>query len=266
MNHVSHGLAGRGRPDLPAACLPSLSPAVIDFLAEGSTLRFVPIDTDLVIETSSKRSLHFLIEGWACRYATLQEGNRLISAVLLPGDVCNIDALVTEHFEYGVQTLTRAMVLTVPSRRVETLTARNAESAQVFLELACRENAMLTQWSLSLGRRSAIVGLAHLFCELSARLGCEQRDGSSSFRLPLTQERLAEILGLTAVHVNRTLQRLRREGLIVLEARHLTIPSVAALRAVADFDPDYLRRADESNEDIRVSDGRAMESTAVHHL
>lgn len=92
---------------------------------------------------------------------------------------------------------------------------------------------------LSLGRKPAVERLAHLICELSVRLDA-QSGNESSFAIPLTQEHIGDALGLTSVHVNRTMQQLRGEGLIVTAERMVTLTDVAALRRIGGFDPGYL--------------------------
>jgi DNA-binding transcriptional regulator LsrR (DeoR family) len=82
--------------------------------------------------------------------------------------------------------------------------------------------------------------MAHLFCELLARLGVVGRVSENGYEFPLTQQELSECLGLTAVHVNRTLQELRKHGLVEVEDRRVRIPDLPALKAVAEFDPSYL--------------------------
>jgi CRP-like cAMP-binding protein len=94
--------------------------------------------------------------------------------------------------------------------------------------------------ALSLGQRSAISRMAHLFCELHVRLGIVGKTRGNSFDFPLTQRELAECLGLTVVHVNRTLQALRRKALVEAENRSITILDKPGLRAIAEFDPSYL--------------------------
>jgi CRP-like cAMP-binding protein len=100
--------------------------------------------------------------------------------------------------------------------------------------------AIHREWMLSAGRRSAVGRVAHLFCELLIRLrigGCADDD---SYEFPLTQVQLADCLGLTSVHVNRTLQQLRKQGLIELKGRRLRIVDLGELERVAEFDPTYL--------------------------
>jgi len=103
------------------------------------------------------------------------------------------------------------------------------------------ENSILTEWTLCLGRRSADQHLAHLFCELLMRLSAVGRVEDNGFALPLTQEQIADVLGLTPVHVNRTLQQLRKAGLVEVDQGRLTILDWEAIKRRAGFDPAYLR-------------------------
>lgn len=196
--------------------------------------------TDLVREADRAGSLFIVVDGWACRYATTSAGARQLSAVLVPGDVGNLDTLMFDRLDYGVRTLTQATIVALPRDRALALGTRYPGIGQAFTWLALMENAVLGKWALSLGRRSSIERLAHLLCELSVRLGAE-KDNQSSFAFPLTQEQLADMLGLTPVHVNRTIQQLRAADLIVNVHRAMMLPDVARLRYLGGFDPAYLR-------------------------
>jgi two-component sensor histidine kinase len=197
---------------------------------------------DLVREGEHADSLFIVTEGWACRYATTREGGRQLPAVLVPGDVGNLDSLMFDRLDYGVRTITQTKVVTLPRNRALALAAQHPGIARTFTWLGLIENMILSKWVLSLGRRSATERLAHLLCELSARLGAEDGE-ESSFAFPLTQEQVADALGLTSVHVNRTMQHLRTDGLIATANRTMTIPDVAKLRQVGGFDPRYLHIA-----------------------
>lgn len=203
------------------------------------SLRSVGPNIDLVREGERADGVLIVTEGWACRYTTTRSGGRQLPAVLVPGDVGNLDSLLFDRLDYGVRTMTAVAVAAVPRDRALALAAQHPGIARTFTWLALVENATLSKWALSLGRRSARERVAHLLCELSVRL--EAEDGNvSRFALPLTQEQIADALGLTAVHVNRTVQQLRSEGLITTAQRTMTLPDVARLRRVADFDPRYL--------------------------
>lgn len=199
----------------------------------------VGANIDLVREGEPADSLFIIAHGWAYRYTMTREGGRQLPALLVPGDIGNLDSLLFDRINYGVRTVTQATVAAIPRDRALAIAAEHPGIARTFTWAALVENAALGKWALSLGRRSARERLAHLLCELSVRLDAE--DGNeSSFVLPLTQELLADALGLTSVHVNRTLQQLRSEGMIVTESRTMTLPDVAGLRRIAGFDPAYL--------------------------
>jgi len=202
-------------------------------------LRSVGAGIDLVRQQEPGDLLIFVVEGWACRYKTTPNGGRQISALLVAGDLGNIDALMFDCLDFGIRTLTPTTILTISRERAIALTADYTGIARAVTWFAMVENAVLSQWMLCLGRQSAATRLAHLFCELSTRLRAE--DGNkSSFQFPLTQEHLADVLGLTPIHVNRTMQYLRGEGLIRTEHRRMILPDLERLRRIGEFDPHYL--------------------------
>jgi CRP-like cAMP-binding protein len=207
--------------------------------AAASAPRAVDAHTDLVRESGTADQLFVMIHGWACRYKTTREGGRQIVGLLVPGDVANLDTLMSSRPGYGVRTLMSAQVAAIPRKRLTALATDNPGIAQALIQLSLTESAILAQWALCLGRQSAQQRLAHLLCELAVRAG-DDEDNASRFELPLTQEQMADVLGLTAVHVNRTMQQLRNEGLIVSASRSITLPDLRRLRERANFDPDYL--------------------------
>ena len=194
---------------------------------------------DLAREGDHTDTLFIITEGWACRYTTTREGGRQLPALLVPGDVCNLDSLMFERLDYGAQTLTGATITMLSRDRAAALVAQYSGIGRAFTWLAMVENTTLSKWAQSLGRRSARERLAHLFCELSVRLNAEQ-NGESRFDFPLTQELMADALGLTSVHVNRSMRQLRDEGLVEIKDRIMTLANVADLQTVGGFDQRYL--------------------------
>lgn len=205
----------------------------------ASPAKTVRAGIDLVREGERADSLFIVVEGWACRYTTTREGGRQLPALLVPGDLGNLDSLMFDRLDYGIRTLSQATIVALPRDQVLALAAQHSGIARALTWAALVENAILSKWALSLGRRSSRARLAHLFCELSVRLDAEEGN-ESSFAFPLTQEQVADALGLTSVHVNRTMQQLRSEGMVVIANRTLTLPDVASLREIAGFDPSYL--------------------------
>ena len=194
----------------------------------------------IIREGELTENIHFLSKGWACRYATTRDGRRQISAVLLPEDICNLDTLMVERLNYGVQMLTAGTVLSIPRDRALALAGIYPGIACSFTWFGIIENTVLTQNALCLGRQSARERTAHLFCELAVRLGFTDKEGAIDFNFPLTQAQMADMLGMTAIHLNRTLRQLRAEGLLNLARKTIEIVDIAALREVAAFDPNYL--------------------------
>lgn len=200
---------------------------------------------ELIPEESSPDYLYLVSAGWAYRYITTRSGGRQILALIAPRGVCNLDNLLFERANFGVRALTQATVLALFRDQALALAAEHPGVSRAFTWLAIVENAILSQWALGLGRRTALGRLAHLLCELSIRIGTSEA-GDGSFELPMTQEFIADMLGLTPIHVNRTMQHLRAEGFIVTAGRKVTILDTDRLRSVAEFDPSYLNQIEKS--------------------
>ncbi|MDQ0840021.1 Crp/Fnr family transcriptional regulator [Sphingomonas faeni] len=211
------------------------------YALEEIALHVTPVGphTDIVREGEGTDRLFIVTKGWACRYATTRNGGRLLSRLLVPGDIANLDSLLFDRLDYGVRTITQTTIVALPRKRVSMLAAKYSGIARALACLAFTENAIVSQRALSLGRRSATERIAHLLCELSVRFDAEI-GGESSYAFPLTQEVIGDALGLTAIHVNRTMRVLQKDGLIALENRYITIPDIAALRQACGFNPSYL--------------------------
>lgn len=201
--------------------------------------RSVGARRDLVSERARVESLFILKEGWAARYTITRGGGRYFLTLLVPGDLCNPDSLLIDRLDYGVRTLTGATVVALPRDQVSALAFQHPGIARMFLWRAFVDNAILGRSALALSRQTAKERLAHLLCELSVRLNAAETD-NSSFDFPLTQEQIADALGLTSIHVNRTMRSLRAEGLVAIANRTMTLPDVARLRHISGFDPSYL--------------------------
>jgi CRP-like cAMP-binding protein len=205
-----------------------------------ATRRPVRIGMELVREGDPVDTVYFLEDGWACQYTTTRDGRRQISALLLPGDICNLDALLFRQLDVGVRMLTHGSVLAVPRERVATLAANYPGIMQCFTWLGLSENTILSRRTLCLGRLSARERLAHLLCELAVRLGHVASEGPVTFAMPLTQEHIADVLGLTPVHVNRSFRQLRTEGLLSSTRGTIAVCDIMALRRAGEFQPGYL--------------------------
>lgn len=195
---------------------------------------------DIVREAMKPEKIFIVLDGWAARYKTLPDGSRQFLAFLLPGDLCNGEITVLTKMDHSVIALTQVTVAVVSRDALTSLMQRQPKLAQAFWRATLVDEAVLRAWVINLGRRDAYARVAHLICELHARMSHLSFLEQTKFDLPLTQEHLGDALGLTSVHVNRVLRRLRDEGLMTLQNRMLTLLDAARLATAAGFDAGYL--------------------------
>ncbi len=170
----------------------------------------------------------------------LPDGSRQITAFLIPGDFCDLHIAILSEMDHSIITLTRARIAHIPSGHVETLAAERPRLAKAFWWATLVDEAVLRAWIVNAGRRDATEAIGHLMCELYVRLSNVGLASDDHFELPLTQEEIGDALGLTPVHVNRVLQRMRADGLISLKAGVLTLHDFRRLQEKSGFNPNYL--------------------------
>jgi CRP-like cAMP-binding protein len=202
--------------------------------------RKLPADTMVIRSGEELNSSLMLLDGWMARSKDLQSGERQVTELHIAGDFADLHAFTLKCLDHDVLTLSECTVAVVPHERLKDITERYPRLGRVYWFSTNVDAAMHREWALSLGQRSALSRMAHLFCELYARLDLVGRTNGKGYEFPLTQREISECLGLTVVHANRTLQELRRRGLIELENRQLTILDRRGLEGVAEFDPAYL--------------------------
>jgi len=211
--------------------------AIRDSVAET---RKIPADQILIRSGQELTSSIMLLDGWMARSKDLAGGERQVTELHVAGDFADLHGFTLKRLDHDVVTLSECTVGVVPHERFQQITERHPRLARIYWFSANVDAAITRELALSLGQRSAMSRMAHLFCELYMRLdavGLARHDG---YAFPLTQRELSECLGLTVVHANRTIQELRRRGLVELESRHLTILDRRGLAGVAEFDPAYL--------------------------
>lgn len=213
--------------------------AAIEAAANGQ-VRIAQAKRDLVREGDSPRVLRLVRSCWAARYKTLPDGRRQLVAFLVPGDLCDLNNYILEQMDHSIGALTEVAYVEIPHARVHALSEGRPRVAQALWWQLLVGMAVEREWILNLGQRTAIERLAHLFCEMYRRLEAVGLADDGHYELPITQLDLAEATGLTAVHVNRTLQEMRTRGLIVLRERMLTIPDLHELETLAMFTDEYL--------------------------
>lgn len=194
---------------------------------------------DLISEGDRPDHVHLMLKGWACRYKLLPDGTRQITALLLPGDFCDTHITLFEKMDHAIGTLTESEVAVISRRTMRELSERPGIARALWWGSLVDE-AVLRAWIVNMGRREAFDRLAHLVCEVHARLHHVGLAPDGSFGLPLTQDDLADALGLTPVHVSRTLKRLREEGLMTFRRGQIVVTDMPRLKELAQFDPNYL--------------------------
>ena len=177
----------------------------------------------------------FLVtDGWMLQWQILPDGSRQVTGLLIPGDFCNDPATVEHGFDAGVSALGPAAVAPLMPDTIAAWHERPA-LARAIDWMRLSDEAVQRSWMVSIGRRDAYGRLAYLLCQLHARLGVIGEAQEHGFQLPATQEHLADALGLTPVHVNRVLKRLREDGLVEIRRARVHLPDPAGLRERAGF-------------------------------
>lgn len=205
--------------------------------------RAVKSRSQVLREGDKPRVAHVLLHGHTFRYRMLVDGRRQITAILVPGDVCDLEAVMRGRADYSVGALTDCILGEIPAERIADPTTHDPEMTRALWRRSLRDQAISREWLVNMGRRDALEKISNLICELRFRLASVGLASDIAFQLHLTQSELADVLGLSCVHINRVLQQLRRSGLIQLSDGTLTVLDVALLEAVAGFDPIYLRLA-----------------------
>jgi CRP-like cAMP-binding protein len=194
----------------------------------------VPRGRSLANHAQSSAHVHLLVEGWAFRAHILPDGARQITDIVLPGDIFDCGRTASREAEQDVRACGPARVAVL---RKDVVVGGEASPLRRSWDWARDAEAHLLRSRLvSLGRRGARERVAHFVSEIHDRLHQVGLVNGGAFTCPLTQEQLADVLGLTPVHVNRMLQRLRREGLLTFNRRRVFIPDLARLHAAAGFD------------------------------
>lgn len=203
-----------------------------------------PADRDVVREHDRQTHSHLLLEGWAGRYIGLADGRRQIVAIHVPGDFVDLHSFPLQIMDHSVVTFTPCRIAHAPHERLREVTVRYPHVARLMWLSTLIDAAILRQWLVGSGKRSALEQTAHLFCELFIRLELTGRTEGRTFIFPLSQAELADCLGVSAVHANRVLQELRATQILAWRGRHVEIRDWDALAALAEFDPVYLNLTD----------------------
>lgn len=195
---------------------------------------------DLVHQGQSDQAAYILASGWACSYKILHDGERQIIDVHIPGDFLGLRSVLLHMSDHSIEPITDIEVSEVLVGDLLDAFGKTPRLALAVLWAASREEAMVVEHLVDIGRRSAIERMAHFLLELGARLALVGLGSKGGYQCPLTQYLMADALGLSAVHVNRVLRQLREEGLVSFRDGFVIIENYDRLVDFAGFDDAYL--------------------------
>jgi CRP-like cAMP-binding protein len=182
-----------------------------------------------------------IVDGLVGRFAQIRNGNRSIVALHIPGDMADLHSVVLPHVTWALHAMTRSTILRVPHSALRDLAARHPAIATAFWRDCMVDAGMLAQWAVNIGRKDAVARVAHLLCEVATRYAAIGLSSQGRFTFPITQTNLADAVGLTPVHLNRVLKRLKDERIATKEQDSVVVHDWDRLATMGEFDATYLQ-------------------------
>jgi CRP-like cAMP-binding protein len=204
------------------------------------SLERVRANRHLIIEGTQPTDCCLLIQGFACRYKMSPSGARQIVSFHVPGDILDLQHLYLACADHYVQTITPAIVAWIPKVQLRNISQQRPAISEALWKDALIDASIFREWVLNVGRRDAKSRIAHMLCEFVVRCQSAGLGSPLEIRLPLTQDQIADATGLTAAHVNRTMQTLLAEGVLTGGGRSYRVKSWRRLRSAAGFHQAYL--------------------------
>src|SRR6266568_5921124 len=195
----------------------------------------VPAGTEIIHAQQDSPELYTLYRGWAFRYKTLPDGRRQILNFLLPGDLIGLQAAMFDAALHGIEALTDVELCVLPRHKVWALFGKKPDLAFDVTWLGSREESLVDENLTSVGRRTAVERIAALIVKLYKRAAALGLVTDGTFAFPLTQQHIAEALGLSLVHTNKTLARLRKLGMFTQGNGSLKLTNPRVLARVAQY-------------------------------
>ncbi|KAA9008123.1 Crp/Fnr family transcriptional regulator [Histidinibacterium aquaticum] len=195
---------------------------------------------DMVHQGQSDQAAYILSSGWVCSYKLQPDGTRQIVDFQVPGDFLGLRSVLLRTSDHSFEPIVTIEAAEVLKSDLLAAFAQTPRLATAILWAASRDEAMVVEHLVGLGRRDAEARMAHFLLELGSRLALVGIGSREGYDCPLTQYHLADTLGLSAIHVNRVLRQLREAGLLTFRDGHVSIHDYARLVELAEFDPAYL--------------------------
>lgn len=214
---------------------------------EKQALLELPIHTkdvktrqDIVRVGDQPNQCCLILEGFTCVYKLSVEGKRQIMALYVPGDIPDMQSLHLKVLDINIASISPCKLGFIQHEDLRRLCERYPRFTAAFWRETLVHGSIFREWLLNNGQRDAYSRIAHLICELKLRMNAVGLAEEKTFFMPVTQAELADATGLTPVHVNRVLQMLRADGLIITEKQQITVPDLYKLQEAGEFDPIYL--------------------------
>jgi CRP-like cAMP-binding protein len=195
---------------------------------------------DLVHQGQEDQACYILLSGWACSYKLLRDGQRQIVDFQIPGDFLGLRSVVLHVSDHSIEPVTDIEVTEVYAFDLLDVFAKTPRLATAVLWTASRDEAMVVEHLVGIGRRGAAERIAHFLLELCARLTLVGMGSKAGYACPLNQYLIADAIGLSAVHVNRVLRQLREQGMVTFRNGYVTFDNYDRTVAFADFEVSYL--------------------------
>ncbi len=216
--------------------------------AEKQAIRDLPMlvqdiraNQDVVREGDRPTRCFLLLEGFTCTFKVTESGKRQIMAFHIPGDISDLQSLHMETLDHTVGTITPCKVGFIAHEALRDLCRRHDGLNDALWRETLIDAAIFRQWMIGLGRKDAFARLCHFLCEMVVRLRAVGLVEDHTCDLPITQTELGDALGLSTVHINRTMQAIRQAELISLTGNKLMVLDWQELKRAGEFDPTYLR-------------------------
>jgi CRP-like cAMP-binding protein len=209
------------------------------------SVKKLPGRTSIVAEGDRPAHCCLMIDGFAIRSKTTDEGRRQILSIHIPGDIPDLQTLHLKVMDHDFRTLSPCTIGYIPHDALRTLTRARPMIAEALWRETLVDSSIFREWIVNVGRRPAAQRLAHLLLELRERLAVVGLADSSEYELPMTQSDLADALGLTSVHVNRVMQALRADGVLDMKKFTVKLGDAEKLMAIGDFNQLYLHQSPE---------------------
>jgi len=182
-----------------------------------------------------------IARGLVARFDQMRDGHRQTTALHVAGEMCDLHSVVQLKASWSITALADVSVVFVPHKHIWDAALRHPNLAIAFWREGVAQSSILAKWVGNLGRKNATARVAHLICEMALRAEAAKLGTRTDFDLPMTQEQLADATGITAVHVNRTLQLLRCDAGLTFKRPRVGIADWNKLTALAEFDPEFLQ-------------------------